>query len=400
MSLTRIRASNILDADFKNSCRVTSNSNIVLSGSAPTVVDGVTLNLYDRVLVQGQTNPTQNGIYKVTTLGTGSNGTWTRDVDSNASYSLTPGTTVYVEEGTIYADTFWYISAIGNINIGTTNISFTQLFSYVGNVQSNSTVNATNTTTGSFVLAGGIGVAGNVFAGNVYSSGYYYANGTAFIGGGGGGGSGTPSGANTNIQFNDNGAFGGATFLQYYKSSGNLVSTSLTNSTSTSTGSLVLSGGHAVGGNLFVGGITNLNGNLILSNSSVSNAAIIFADGTSINTASSTFSSFVYTGDGSTVNFSTGTQAGPKTNTSVFINGVYQRKSVYSWTGTVITFNSPPIVNSTIEINILQGNAVPISISSFSTSGNLTVGGGVITFANTSISAATLSLLNLSIMGY
>lgn len=34
MALTRVRAENILDSDFKNSCRATSFTNITLSGGA------------------------------------------------------------------------------------------------------------------------------------------------------------------------------------------------------------------------------------------------------------------------------------------------------------------------------------------------------------------------------
>jgi hypothetical protein len=42
------------------------------------------------------------------------------------------------------------------------------------------TTNATNTGTGAVVVAGGIGVGGNVFAGNVLATGFFYANGTPF----------------------------------------------------------------------------------------------------------------------------------------------------------------------------------------------------------------------------
>ena len=48
---------------------------------APSVVDGVTFASGDRLLLPLQTDGTQNGIYRVTTAGTGANGVWDRDLD-------------------------------------------------------------------------------------------------------------------------------------------------------------------------------------------------------------------------------------------------------------------------------------------------------------------------------
>ena len=55
-------------------------------------------------------------------------------------------------------------------------------------ITTNSTT-STSTSTGALQVSGGAGIAGNVYAGNVYAMGYYYANGTVFSGGGGGGSS-------------------------------------------------------------------------------------------------------------------------------------------------------------------------------------------------------------------
>lgn len=49
----------------------------------------------------------------------------------------------------------------------------------------------------------------NVVVGNIKAAGYFYSNGAAFAGGGGG----TPGGTNSQIQYNNNGLFGGATGL-------------------------------------------------------------------------------------------------------------------------------------------------------------------------------------------
>ena len=57
------------------------------------------------------------------------------------------------------------------------------------------------------------------------------------------------------IQFNDASSFGGATYLQYNKTTGNLTSNSATTSISGNTGAIVLLGnaGIGIGGNVYVG---------------------------------------------------------------------------------------------------------------------------------------------------
>jgi hypothetical protein len=110
MALTRPRAAQIYDIDYKQATRVVTVANVTLSGGAPSQVDGVNLSLNDRVLVTGQSTASQNGIYYVTTLGTGSDGTWTRSSDTDATGELLSGTIVMVTEGLIYADTQWKLT--------------------------------------------------------------------------------------------------------------------------------------------------------------------------------------------------------------------------------------------------------------------------------------------------
>ena len=161
MAITRVRAENILDSDFKNSCRATSFTNITLNGSAPNTIDGITLAVNDRILVQGQTTQSQNGIYYVSTVGSGSNGTWTRSTDATQPYSITTGLLVYVNEGTNYGQRFYYVTTLGNIIVGTSSINFANLGSNFSNVT------ATNLTANTAI----------------YSAAYYYSNGLAFSGG-------------------------------------------------------------------------------------------------------------------------------------------------------------------------------------------------------------------------
>jgi len=96
MGLTRPRAHQLQDSDYKQSVRVNQTSNITLSGGAPATVDGSSLSLKDRILVTGQSTGTQNGIYTVSVVGSGSNGTWVRATDADATGDMTAGLTVMV----------------------------------------------------------------------------------------------------------------------------------------------------------------------------------------------------------------------------------------------------------------------------------------------------------------
>jgi hypothetical protein len=96
------------------------------------VIDGVTLNTSDRVLVYEQTDATQNGIYTVTDTGSVStNWVLTRATDAD---SFSPGTAdgldegsyFYVQEGTAGAGESYVCNTIGTITFGTTNITFIQ----------------------------------------------------------------------------------------------------------------------------------------------------------------------------------------------------------------------------------------------------------------------------------
>jgi hypothetical protein len=157
MALTRPRAYQIYDIDYKQATRVITVSNITLSGGAPSQADGVSLTLKDRVLVTGQTNKAQNGIYYVTTVGSGSNGTWTRSIDTDATGELLAGTIVMVTEGLVYADSQWKLTTDDPIVIGVSELIFEQNSAFAfGNVYANGTA----------VLASSVGDVLTLSAGN------------------------------------------------------------------------------------------------------------------------------------------------------------------------------------------------------------------------------------------
>jgi hypothetical protein len=102
---------------------------------AALVIDGVTMVVDDRVLVYEQTDQTQNGVYVVTSIGSGAtNWVLTRSSDANtyvidSADGLSEGSTVYVQEGTTGTGELYTCNTAGVITFGTTNISFTQISS-------------------------------------------------------------------------------------------------------------------------------------------------------------------------------------------------------------------------------------------------------------------------------
>lgn len=110
---------------YKNPARVASLSNVAdLSSGAPNVVDGITLVNNDRVLVAGQTDKSENGIYTVSNAGTGSDGTWVRASDADTNLKLIPGSEIYVVEGSSSGTCKFWLITPGPISLGTTPLDF------------------------------------------------------------------------------------------------------------------------------------------------------------------------------------------------------------------------------------------------------------------------------------
>jgi hypothetical protein len=85
---------------------------------APNTLDGVSLAAGDRILLKDQTTGAQNGIYVVTTLGTGSNGVWDRATDFDQDTEAVGQPYTWVEEGTVNADTAWVMTNNGVVTVG------------------------------------------------------------------------------------------------------------------------------------------------------------------------------------------------------------------------------------------------------------------------------------------
>jgi hypothetical protein len=178
MGLTKPRAAQIYDLDYKQAVRVITVTDIAtLSGGAPNQVDGVSLSLNDRVLVAGQNTGSQNGLYYVQTVGTGSNGTWERTADGNQTGEIEAGMIVMVTEGLIYADTQWKLTTDDPIVIGVSALTFViNILSTVGGANTQVQFNDGGTlgATAQFTfdkISNALTVGGNITGGNLITSG-------------------------------------------------------------------------------------------------------------------------------------------------------------------------------------------------------------------------------------
>lgn len=135
--------------DRKASVRALATNDITLSGLQ--TVDGVSLSAGDRVLVIGQADATENGIYDVV-----DGGAWIRseDADGAPDGEVTPGMFTYVEEGTQNKSTGWSLATSGDISIGTTDLEFVQT-STVGEITADGLGIVKNGTELSLVLGNG-----------------------------------------------------------------------------------------------------------------------------------------------------------------------------------------------------------------------------------------------------
>ena len=180
MALTRPRYSNIVDTDYKASCRVVTTTNVTLSGGAPNTYDGVSLVVGDRILVTAQNTASQNGIYFVQTLGSGSNGTWIRTIDANDGERLTAGLQTSISEGT-YAGKAWRLTTPDPITVGSTSLTFLESTTIAAganrNVQFNNNTGLSGATdlnyytaNSALVAGGNIHATANLIAGAVYTN--------------------------------------------------------------------------------------------------------------------------------------------------------------------------------------------------------------------------------------
>ena len=279
MGLTKPRASQIFDIDYKQATRVITVSDVTLAGGAPSQVDGVNLAEDDRVLVTGQSTASQNGLYFVSAVGTGANGTWLRTTDGNENGEVQAGMIVMVTEGSLYHDTQWKLTTNNPIVIGTTALTFViNILSQIGgsNTQiqynnagtmggsanltwdgttlyTNGAVSVTGNITGNYILGNGSQLSGiittvdaNTLTGNTLSSNVVTSSLTSV---------GTLG--SLSVTGNVTGGNVSGTNL-----TGTLTTASQTNITSVGTLTSVSVSGNTTSGNILTGGLISATGNV------------------------------------------------------------------------------------------------------------------------------------------
>jgi hypothetical protein len=137
--------------------------------NAAISIDSVSLSSTNRVLVQGQTNGVENGVYTVTTVGNGSTA-WvlTRATDEDtysptSTSSLGYGDYFFVQQGSSYAGSSYVLTTpVGEILFGYTSIAFSQ-FSAAGSYSAGNGIAITGTT----ISANIDGVTTDIVGGNI-----------------------------------------------------------------------------------------------------------------------------------------------------------------------------------------------------------------------------------------
>ena len=132
-------------------------------------IDGVVLSSTNRVLVQGQTNQFENGVYTVTTVGNGSTAwVFTRattedQYDPKSTTGLGYGDYFFVQEGNTAAGSAYVLtSPTGEILFGITNIGFSQ-FSAAGTYSPGNGI----AITGTIISANTDGITTDIVGGNI-----------------------------------------------------------------------------------------------------------------------------------------------------------------------------------------------------------------------------------------
>ena len=151
--------------------RVNSGVGATLVNAGPQsalTIDGIALSVGNRVLVYQQTNGFENGVYDVTSVGSGvTNWVLTRSANENtydpkSTAALGEGDYFFVQEGTTSAGESYVFTTTGTIVFGTTNLVFTQFgrtIPYTGGTNIDVTGQVISITGQVGVVNGGTGAA-------------------------------------------------------------------------------------------------------------------------------------------------------------------------------------------------------------------------------------------------
>ncbi len=104
---------------WKRPARAATTANIALSGTQ--TIDGVSVQVGDRVLVKDQATGAQNGIYVAAA------GAWSRATDCDENAEVVANIVVDVSEGSANGDTSWRMTTNAPITVGSTALAWARL---------------------------------------------------------------------------------------------------------------------------------------------------------------------------------------------------------------------------------------------------------------------------------
>ena len=166
-AVTKQYADNLLfGSKWKNPVRVatTTNGTLATAYANSQTIDGITLVTGDRILIKDQSSGAENGIYVVAATGAPSRATDADGTTTLQGSDLSPGTTVYVTEGTTNGDKAFAITSNAAITIGTTASTWGQIGGGQTYTASNGVTLSGSDFRGVVVANGGLTVGASGFA--------------------------------------------------------------------------------------------------------------------------------------------------------------------------------------------------------------------------------------------
>ena len=321
--------------------------------NAAISIDSVALSSTNRVLVQGQTNGFENGIYTVTTVGNGSTAwvltraTTEDQYDPKSTTGLAYGDYFFVQEGNTAAGSAYVLtSPTGEILFGITNIGFSQF-----------------SAAGTYSPGNGIAITGTIISANT-------------------------DGVTTAIS-------GGNIVV---KTSANLTTPNIGDATFSSLSWNTLSNGNVTANNLSIGNIANIGSNLIVGNLIQANGNI--SSNANINGNNAFFTNVLDVGGNLLANNITSNHAFSTNTANISANLVTSNATVnLELSGNTANFSGNVIVpNLTVNLQ-LAGNTANFSgniVALNTNAGNLLTAN----FANIASNITTSNLtVNLQLAG-
>jgi hypothetical protein len=128
--ITRIGYSSLKGLPVKQPCILATTVDISsLSTGTPDVVDGVNVQIGNRILVKNQSSNLENGVYTVDVVGTGSDGSWSRSSDSTLDDDFLQGMQIFVISGNTNGNKTFLLETENPIQIGVTGLTFSSYIS-------------------------------------------------------------------------------------------------------------------------------------------------------------------------------------------------------------------------------------------------------------------------------